>query len=327
MAGGKIDKLRRFLSLFNGNDHVLVVINADPDAIASAMAVKRILWRKIAGLSIGHINVIERPDNIAMIRLLGIPMIHADAVDESKFSRIVMVDSQPSHNTAFDRFIPHAIIDHHPDSGVHAEFSDIRPKYGATASILTEYLRAARIRPSVKLATGLFHAIKTDTSNFQRQTLPEDLRAFQFLFKHCNLHLAQKIEQAELKFVFLKYFKRAIETMRRSKGKVFVHLGTVSTPDVCVLIADFFLRVEAVSWSVVSGLYQKKIILIFRSDGFRKNAGALANRAFGELGSAGGHKSMARAEIPLSALKGIVNYRDQKTMLRWIRTNVEKPSR
>jgi nanoRNase/pAp phosphatase (c-di-AMP/oligoRNAs hydrolase) len=38
------EKLRRFYDQFSGNDHVLVVINADPDAIASAMAV-RTTWR------------------------------------------------------------------------------------------------------------------------------------------------------------------------------------------------------------------------------------------------------------------------------------------
>ena len=67
-----IERLRRFYKLFSGDDHVLIVINADPDAIASAMAVKRLLWRKVASVTISHINTIERPDNLAMIRLLGV---------------------------------------------------------------------------------------------------------------------------------------------------------------------------------------------------------------------------------------------------------------
>ena len=54
------EKLKRFLTLFSGNSKVLVVINADPDAIASAMAVKRILWRKAAEVVIAYFNRITR---------------------------------------------------------------------------------------------------------------------------------------------------------------------------------------------------------------------------------------------------------------------------
>ncbi|MGD9241547.1 MAG: phosphoesterase, partial [Desulfobacterales bacterium] len=66
------EKLRRFYDQFSGNDHVLIVINADPDAIASAMAVSRLLWRKVMNVIITHINTIDRPDNLAMIRLLDV---------------------------------------------------------------------------------------------------------------------------------------------------------------------------------------------------------------------------------------------------------------
>ena len=318
------EKLRRFYDQFSSNDHVLILINADPDAIACAMAVKRLLWRKVAGITISNINVIKRPDNLAMIRLLGVNLVHVDEIDENEFSRIVMVDSQPDHNESFARFKLDVIIDHHPDTGVRAPFLDIRPKYGAAASIMTEYLRAARIKPSAKLATGLFLGIKTDTDNFERQTQIEDVRAFQYLFKYANIHLARKIEQAELRLDFLKYFKTALQTRRMRKGKVFVHLGTVANPDVCVLIADFFMRVNSVTWSIISGIYEKKLIVIFRNDGIRRDAGNVAQKAFGFIGSAGGHKSMARAEMPVADLKEHTDYKDEKKLLRWIINRIEK---
>ena len=65
------EKLGRFYEQFAGSDQVLILINADPDAIASAMAVSRLLWRKVMSVTISHINTINRPDNLAMIRLLG----------------------------------------------------------------------------------------------------------------------------------------------------------------------------------------------------------------------------------------------------------------
>jgi len=318
------ERLHRFYDQFAGDDHVLIVINADPDAISSAMAVKRLLWRKVSSVTISNINVIKRPDNLAMVRLLGVALAHIDDIDASRFSRFVIVDSQPEHHEAFAMFKPDVIIDHHPETGTMAPYLDIRPRYGATASILTEYLRAARIKPSSKLATGLFYAIKTDTGNFERQAQIEDVRAFQFLYRHANVHLARKIEQSELRLDFLKYFKNALGNKRMRKGRVFVHLGPVVNPDVCVLIADFFMRVSSVHWSIVSGFYNKTLILVFRNDGVRKNAGKVAKQSFGLFGSAGGHKSMARAEIPIADLKALVDHKDDKKVLGWIIRQIEK---
>ena len=324
MPKSAAERLRRFYNRFSGDDHVLIVINADPDAIASAMAVKRLLWRRVSSVTISSINVIERPDNLAMVRLLGVNLVHIKEIDPLRFNRCVMVDSQPEHNEASALFAPDVIIDHHPETGPQAPFADIRPKYGATASIMTEYLRAARIKPSAKLATGLFFAIKTDTGNFERQTLIEDVRAFQFLYRHANIYLARKIEQAEIRLDFLKFFAIALAGMRLRKGKVFAHLGPVANPDICVLIADFFMKISMVNWSFVSGLYNDSLILIFRNDGVRKNAGKVAKQSFGFLGSAGGHKSMARAEISLEILKPLIDPKDEKKLLNWIIKQIEK---
>ncbi|MFC1856812.1 bifunctional oligoribonuclease/PAP phosphatase NrnA [Thermodesulfobacteriota bacterium] len=324
MKGSASEKLRRFYRQFTNEDQVLVIINADPDAIASAMAVKRLLWRRVAGVTISHINIIKRPDNIAMIRLLRLKLAQIDEIDEQRFSRVVMVDSQPKHHESFERFKPDVIIDHHPESQAQVPFMDIRPKYGATATIMTEYLRAAKIKPSTKLATGLFLAIKADTSNFERQALIEDIKAFQFLFRHSNIHLARKIEQADLRLDFIKYFIIAMQNMQMRRGRIFVHLGLVANPDICVIIADFFMRINPVKWSIVSGLYAGKLIIVFRNDGIRKNAGKVAQASFSQIGSAGGHKSMSRAEIPMENLKERVAVDNDKELSRWIIDRIEK---
>jgi len=318
------EKLRRFYDQFSGNDGVLVVINADPDAIASAMAVSRLLWRKVSNVTISNVNEINRPDNLAMLRLLGVTLVPFAEVNLKHYHRIVIVDSQPDHSEHMAQLKPDVIIDHHPETNSEASFSDIRSNYGATASILTEYLRAARIKPSVKLATGLFHAIKTDTNDFKRQTLIEDIRAFQYVFRHANIHLARKIEQADLRLDFLKYFKNALQSMRLRKGRVFVHLGAVVNPDICVIIADFFLRINSITWTIVSGSCDKKLVVIFRNDGIRRNAGKVAKECFGQFGSAGGHKSMARAEVALSDIRELVDYRDEKRFMRWVINRVER---
>lgn len=319
------EKLRRFYNQFTGDDRVLIIINADPDAIASAMAIKRLLWRKTASVTLSSVNIIQRPDNIAMIELLGVPLIHVDAINADQYNRFVIVDSQPGHHPSFARFTPlDVVIDHHPVTDFMADFVDIRPSYGATASILTEYLRAAGIKPSSKLATGLYHAIKNDTSNFERPSLVEDIRAFQFLHRYANIQLARKIEHAEIRPEFLKYFSTALQNKRIHAGRIYTHLGTVKNPDVCVLVADFFMRIHSITWSIVSCLCSQQLVIVFRNDGLRKDAGKLAKKAFGSLGSAGGHKVMARAEIPIGKLEGILDTKTEKRLLNWVIARIER---
>ncbi len=318
------ERLCRFYEQFASRDQVLILMAADPDAIASAMAVKRLLWRKVAGITISHINVIQRPDNLTMIRLLGVPLVHLDTLEPARFQRKVLLDSQPSHSKVFKRFTYDVIIDHHPGSRPQGGHVDIRPDYGATASIMTEYLRAAKIKPSAKLATALFHAIKTDTRNFERETKIEDVIAFQYLFRYANIPLARRIEQADLQMGFLTFFRKAIQTRRVRKGKIFAHLGLVPSPDVCVLIADFFMRVETVNWSIVSGIYDDQLVVILRNDGIRKDAGNLARSSFAEFGSAGGHKTMARAELALSTVGEAVDCSDGRRLTEWLVNRIEQ---
>ncbi|PID73271.1 MAG: phosphoesterase [Desulfobacterales bacterium] len=327
MKRSAVERLRQFLACFQAKDQVLILINADPDAISSAMAVRRLLWRKTAGIVIASVNTVKRPDNLAMIRLLRVNLRHARDIDRADFDRVVLVDSQPDHGDAFAPFARiDAVIDHHPRGNLpNLAFCDIRPEYGATATMMTEYLRAARIKPASRLATALFLGIKTDTGNFERQAILDDMRAFQFLFRYANTDLARKIEESDLTPDFLPLFRIGIERMQLRRRRAFAHLGRVENPDVCVLLAEFFMRVNPVSWSFVSGLYEDRLVLIVRNDGIRKNAGALVKERFDAYGSGGGHKSVARAELTAAALASELDVTNDAAVLQWIITRVEQP--
>ena len=81
-------------------------------------------------------------------------------------------------------------------------------------------------------------------------------------------------------------------------------MDRVKNPDNLVVIADFFMKLDEVSWSVVSGIYNKALIIIFRNSGLGSNAGKIAERLFGGRGgSAGGHKEAARVELPLAGIE------------------------
>jgi nanoRNase/pAp phosphatase (c-di-AMP/oligoRNAs hydrolase) len=318
------EKLRRFFGLFSRTSKVLVVINADPDAIASAMAVKRLLWRKVSEVTIAYFNKISRPDNLAMIEYTEPGMVHLDTIDKSEFNIFVVVDSQPDHNERFAEFEFAAIIDHHPITCSNTQFADIRPDYGACSTILTEYLKAKKIKPSSKLAAAMMLGIKTDTADFTRQASLKDIRAFQHLYKFADNNIVTKVERAALTQDDLDFLAKAVKHRQILHNRVFFHAGNISKPDELVVVADFFLTLARINWSVISGIFDKKLIIIIRNDGLRKGAGNTAKEAFAGLGSAGGHKTMARAELDLNRVRKQIGSIGKKRVGDWIIREIDR---
>ncbi|MBN2059378.1 MAG: DHH family phosphoesterase [Deltaproteobacteria bacterium] len=302
------ERYKRLIESFNQDDSVAILINADPDSIASAMALKRLFWRRVRKTEIYRINTIKRLDNLALIRLLNIKHKHIRGLNSAEISGWAIVDSQPAHNELFGRYNYDVIIDHHPyDSTSRAPFVDIREEYGANSTIMTEYLKSAGIKPSPKLATALFYAIKTDTDNFVRSSAPSDINAFRYLYPFANINMIKKIEASEISRKNLDHFRIALENLRFVKDRALINMGKIQDPDILVIIADFFLKMAEATWSIVTGIYGNKLIIIFRNAGFRLDAGKVARKLFGQLGSAGGHSSAARAELSLNDMKKVLN--------------------
>ncbi len=310
-----------FYSHFTSKDHVFVTIDPDPDAIGSALAVKRLLWHKVSSTSIGMCRPIRRLNNLALVRLLSVPLILLKKHDSEKYDKFVLVDGQPSHNELFSEFHYTAIIDHHPltDELANADFSDVRPEYGSTSTIMSQYLRAARIKPSQALATALLYGIKTDTRNFERHTLVEDIEAFRYLFEYANHNILKKIEISDLSLRDTRYFHKAFERKHVVRDRIFVHLDEVGYTDILVEVAEFMLKIHDISWSIVSGIHHDALIIVVRNDGLRKDAGRLVRNAFGSIGCAGGHEAMARAEIPLSRLSETIGNLSSTSIERFVR--------
>jgi nanoRNase/pAp phosphatase (c-di-AMP/oligoRNAs hydrolase) len=298
--------LQRLYQLFAHEDRLLILIEADPDSIASALALKRLLWHRLSACVISHIRPITRPQNERMVSLLGISLTPFKEIAPAEFNRKALVDSQPAHHESFAGHRYDVIIDHHPrHPETTARLVDLRPEYGATATILTEYLRAARIKPSLKLATALYYGIKSDTANFERPAIEADVRAFHYLFRFTRRALVRRLDFAEFNLSMFPYFQQAFSRYRIRHRRLYAFLGRVSAPDILVILADFFLRAGEISWTIVGGIVEDRLVVIFRNDGLRKNAGQLALKAFGRWGSAGGHATSARAEVLLEQLPNL----------------------
>jgi nanoRNase/pAp phosphatase (c-di-AMP/oligoRNAs hydrolase) len=245
-----------------------------------------------------------------MIRFLGIPLRPYTPELAPLFSRHAIVDSQPQHNPDFRLLRPSVIIDHHPlpEKPHQAEYCDIRPSgrpnSGTTSAILSEYLRHLRIRPGARLATALQYGIRTDTAGFTRTTSELDLHSYIFLGKTADPLLLRRIMHSEYLPEWLKYFSRAFNSIHKCGSGRFVFASDVETPDILVVVADFFSRVHGLHWVAVGGVHGDTVVLVFRGNGGSLDMGALAAARFGRLGSAGGHRGMARAEFPLASARG-----------------------
>lgn len=297
------ERLKKLLEVISAEDVVAILINADPDAMASAFALKRLFWRKVKRVDIVRINKIERSDNLAFVRIINLAQRHIRNYKRSEASKWALLDSQPTHDAQFGKHEFDIIIDHHPvTTPLKAPFIDIREQYGANSTILCEYLRSAKIKPSPRIATALFYGIKTDTNNFIRNTVSSDIKAFRYLYEFANLNIIKKIESSEIAKKNIPDFKAAMEKLEFVNQTAFIHMGNLASADTLVILADFFMKIAEANWSIVSGVIDKKLVVIYRNAGFRRNAGKLAHTMFGEIGSAGGHKSMARAEVPIQYL-------------------------
>ncbi len=292
--------VQRLYQLFTHEDRLLILIDPDPDSIASALALKRLLWHRLSACTIAPIRPITRPQNQRLVKLLGLTLNPIDKIQPEDYPCKALVDNQPGHHEIFGSFLFDVIIDHHPRlAETRGRFVDIRPEYGATSTIMTEYLREAHIRPSLRLATALYYGIKTDTANFEHPAVEADMRAFHYLFEFTRRPLVRRLEFAEFNLPMLRYFQVAMNRYCIRHNRIYAFLGEVAAPDILVILADFFVRAGEISWTIVAGIYEDRLVVIFRNDGLRKNAGRLASKAFGRLGSAGGHVASARAEVPL----------------------------
>jgi len=76
---------------------------------------------------------------------------------------------------------------------------------------------------------------------------------------------------------------------------------------------------------VVACRSRDKVVVVFRSDGLRKHAGRVAEQLFLEYGSAGGHSTMARAEMTLERLAAEIRSR-RRAIERWLLTAWPPPA-
>jgi nanoRNase/pAp phosphatase (c-di-AMP/oligoRNAs hydrolase) len=305
--------------------YILTQDDPDPDAIASGLALRELLGMDENSAPIVTLKPVSRSENINMISLLGISVRDVTLEELKNADQIAMVDVHPSFfKTEFNNVT--AIIDHHPVKGVqNVSFTEILVKYGATATIMTEYLLSLEKPISEKLATALYYGIKTDTLILGREVSKNDFDAFTHLWHLANHSLILQMERPMLKPEELDTYIRALKGHVIRGGAIFVPLGKVPKVDLVPRLADFVLQIGKTEFALVWGEHKEETVFCARSLASGIHAGEVLGDTFSSIGNAGGHKSMARAEVNTDKL-GIefLANRDKNITQEVIRRVLEK---
>lgn len=318
----KVEELRRVHS----NAKKLLILlhdHPDPDSIASALALRTLLKRNKQTTVIGHLGEkISRPENVAMIELLDIDLTELEKDELSQFDSIAMVDVQPPFFGEMNVEVD-SVIDHHPQiANYNSKFREICSEEGATSTIMTGFLRAAQLEISERLSTALLYGIKTDTVTLNRDANRDDIEAFTFLYPQANLALLRKIERAEIPSDEVRVFGQALAD-HWVKGTIFfVNLGKVEREYLIPKMADFGIQVKGMEWSVAYGILgNAHLVISVRNVGYTRSGGRMVRELFRDMGSAGGHRSAAKAVIPIANIKSSLGKTSQATIKKWL-TNV-----
>lgn len=297
-------KLKELRALVDEGDRVAIVLqdDPDPDAMASAMALRTLLGRNKLTTPLFSFKPVTRPENRTMVHLLEIDIEPAETAELDEYDKIAMVDVQPPFfGDKLTR--AHIVIDHHPNyESSDAPFVDVRTKYGATSTIMTEYLICADERISERLATALLYGIRSDTLALSRRVTDDDLQAFVTLYPIANYNMLKQIERPELPAEFARILSRALARIEVVDGLAVLNLGQVARDDIIVQVADFCLQFEGVEWVAVAGKLGSDLVIAVRNYGMSgDNAGDAVKNLFADIGSAGGHRNMAKAVIKQTA--------------------------
>lgn len=311
------EKTRKLLALAKGGKRCLIFIqnNPDPDAIAGAMALARLLrFKQKVNSIITFDGLVGRAENQAMVKYLKIALAPIDEVRMEDYDLTALVDTQPgTGNNCFpDNVTPDIVIDHHPlrEKTKAAPFYDVKTNYGATSTILTEYLYEENVHLTKNLATAIAYGIRTDTQNLGRETSVLDIDAFHYAYNHCNTRLLAKIENEKVPQQYFAEIAKAMKNATIYEDVVITGLGEITNPDMVGEMADLLLRLEHMRGALCYGFLKDQAVVSIRTIDEELDAGAIvremikATPVLAERATGGGHGMMAGAQIQCQAKNG-----------------------
>lgn len=322
----------RILDFVRGKGKILIVAhdNPDPDSLAAAFALRHLFEvnaNRDATITFG--GIIGRGENRAMVRELEIRTVPLQGLDLDQFGVVCMVDTQPGtgNNSFPEEREVHIVIDHHPlrEQTKQCKLFDVREKYGASATMLYEYLLSQEVYVGTKLATILFYAIKSETQDLGREWTQSDRAAYLNLLHLSNNRILYNITHSQVPREYYSCYNRAIENARLYGSVMVFNLYDIDNPDVVAEMADFLLRMEGITIVLGMGRYKDSAILSLRTSNQEIYAGRVIREVIDKLGTAGGHGMIAGAQIAPMTGNNAVLHELEATLTRRLLKALDLP--
>jgi len=315
----------RFRRVLADHDRVSVLMhpNPDPDAMAAAQGVAELAATVGTEATLQHPGQIRHQENRAFETVLDLDLDRVESAAGLDGDAVVLVDhNEPRGFTGDDRVSPVAIVDHHPGDGTGSSFTDVRPDYGACATIVAEYAESVGLDPvgpegeggsgdgkilPPAVATGLLYGIQADTKHLTKGCSPAEFDAAAYLYTGIDEGELDRIANPEVDTEVLEVKARAI-TERDVRGAFACSdVGTVSNVDAVPQAADELLRLEGVTAVVVLGETDGTIHLSGRSRDDRVHMGKILQAAVEDvpMAEAGGHARMGGGQIEVDHMEGL----------------------
>lgn len=277
---------------------VLMHDNPDPDSMAAAECLRTLLsTRGGLDVTVARGGIIGRPENRAMVQLLGLQHVPVERVDFGQFGVIALVDTQPeTGNNSLPRdHRVDIVVDHHPrrPGADRAAWCDVREDFGASCTIAYGYLRAAGLTVGEDLATALLYGIKSETRDLGREASDHEYEAYTELIGLAELEKLHAIAEPKVPAAHFAALDRAIRAAEVRGSFVAVNVGALDYPDLVAEIADLLLPFERAHWVLCVGQHEGTVFLSVRTDVKYARAGDLIRKIVAGRGAAGGHGMVA----------------------------------
>ena len=329
MASGKtLSRSEEFVSLVEDADSIAVVChdNPDPDCIASALALQTLASHAgVDTIDILYGGEVSHQQNRAFVNLLEVALSRFEDGDLETYDSVGFVDHsvKGENNSVPESATIDFVIDHHPpEEEIDATFVDVREEFGATTTILVEYLRELDVTPDTDVATALLFAIRSETLEYLRGTTEMEYEASKFLHRYADTELLRRMTEPAFTPETLDTIGEAILEREVRASALVAGVGVINERDALPQAADYLMRLEGVSTVLVFGIVDDRIEVSARSKDSRVNLDQVMSAAFGDVGSAGGHREMAGAQVPLGVFSEMAE-NDEK-MIELVSGTVKK---
>lgn len=317
-------RARKLLKVLSVKKRILVTthVHPDPDALASGLGMFHLLRGRLKDSQVVFSvkGAIGGGINDAFTRYADLNLTPWDQIKLDEFDAIVLLDTQPmfAYSPLPPECPPAAVIDHHPKKGAKLKlpFTDVRSGVGATSTIIFSYYMELNIPIPPDLSATLLYAIESDLAG--AAGMPNDLDniALSSLTLTADTRKLYQMRNVDLPQAYYASYSAGLSTAVYYDNAMLAHIGEIDSLEKPAVIADFLLRFDRVSWSLVSGIYENRMVLSLRTSDKDRSAGDVMKKLVRKIGEGGGHRTKAGGFLRLENGSDAEIDRHRKTLKR-----------